>query len=254
MSRWRAASIHLCISAVLAGIASALLLGIWYPPPYFSANGGKVLLTLLVGVDVCIGPLMTLVVFRSGKRGLKLDLAIIGLMQAVALAYGFHVILASRPVFMVAAVDRFELVAANELDPQDLAAATKPEWRKLSWAGPVLVATRRPQSTEEHNDLLFSGVAGKDVEKIPRFYVDYAAEAARLRDRAQPLQRLRAMHPAAAKVIDAQVARHGGDEAGIVWLPIVARDADLCMLMDAVTGWPLGPVLLDPWQPDPGAG
>jgi len=248
MTRWKAALIHLAISVLVAAVASALLLGVWYPPPYFTAAGAQRLLLLVVGVDVMLGPLLTLIVFRSGKPGLKFDLAAIAVVQALALAYGFHVMLQSRPVFMVAAVDRFVLVAANQLDPADLAAASQPQWRRLSWSGPVLVATQRPDDATERSDLLFSALEGKDIEKFPRYYVEYETAAPDLLQRAQPLSRLRQMHPSQQGKLDACIGRLGMLDEDVVWLPIVARDADLSMLMERTSGKPLGAIALDPWQ------
>src|SRR3982751_1527004 len=107
MSRWKAAAIHLSISAAIAVIACALFFVVWYPGTYFHAAGADELVILLVGVDLAIGPLLTLIVFRSGKRGLRFDLTSIAIAQAVALMYGAHVVLQSRPIFLVAALDRF---------------------------------------------------------------------------------------------------------------------------------------------------
>ncbi len=57
--------------------------------------------------------MVTLIVFNPGKRLalLRLDLAVIGTIQAAALAYGVSVIAEARPVYMVFTVDRFDLVA-----------------------------------------------------------------------------------------------------------------------------------------------
>src|SRR4029078_12975478 len=110
MSRWKAAGIHLSISLLIGLIVGALLFGVWYPPPYFHAAGADQLVLLLVSVDIVLGPLLTLVVFKSGKWGLKFDLTLIAVMQTIALVYGLSVVLRSRPVFLVAAVDRFVLV------------------------------------------------------------------------------------------------------------------------------------------------
>lgn len=247
MTRWKAASIHLGISTLIAAIASILLIGVWYPPPYFHAAGGEVLLMLVVGVDVTLGPLMTLIVFKHGKRGLKLDLAIIGGVQAIALIYGFHVMLQSRPVFMVAAVDRFVLVDANQLSPKDVAKASRPQWRHLSWTGPVLVAAQLPSDPKQSNQLLFSALGGKDVAQLPRYYVDYATAADALVKRAQPLSRLRQMHPSHADQINQWLRQHDIQADNVVWVPIVTRGHDLCMLMNKATGKPLGPFALDPW-------
>lgn len=250
MTRWKAALIHLGISALIAGTALALLLGVWYPPPWFRAEGGLGLLKLLVGVDVVLGPLLTLAVFKSGKPGLKFDLAVIGIAQAVALGYGMHVMLQARPVFLVAAKDRFVLEAANDLDPKDVAAASRPEWRHFSWTGPVLVGTKQPTDVKESNELVFSALAGKDIDKMPRYYVDYASAVPDLLKRADPVSKLRQMHPTRGAEIDAWLAQHERHDESVSWLPVVTRNTDLAMMLDNKTGEPLGTIALDPWQAD----
>ena len=151
MSRWKAASIHLSISVAIGLIVGALLFGVWYPPPFFHAAGADQLVLLLVSVDIVLGPLLTLVVFKSGKRGLKFDLTLIAVVQSVALVYGLSIVLRSRPVFLVAAVDRFSLVSAVDIDDADLAQGTKPEFRSLSWTGPRTVGAQLPpQGGEPH--------------------------------------------------------------------------------------------------------
>lgn len=247
MTRYKAALIHFSLSLLVAAIATGLLLGLWYPPPYFQAGGADRLLLLVVGVDVILGPLLTLIVFDTRKPELKRDLVIIVAVQLVALVYGFHVMLQSRPAFLVAAVDRFIVVSANQLEPDDLAQAREPRWRKLSWSGPVLVATERPDSGSERSDLLFSALAGKDIEQLPRHYVDYAHETPNLLRRAQPLSRLRELNPDKPHDLDAWLKRHRRQEGSVVWLPIVARMNDITMLMDRKTGEPLGAIALDPW-------
>lgn len=247
MSRWKASLIHFSLSLLVAAVAVGLLLGMWYPPPYFQAGGADRLLLLVVGVDVILGPLLTLVVFDTRKPELKRDLSMIVAVQLLALGYGFHVMLQSRPAFLVAAVDRFIVVSANQLEPEDLAQAREPQWRKLSWSGPVLVAAERPDSSNERSDLLFSALAGKDIEQLPRHYVDYTHETPNLLRRAQPLSRLRELNPDKPHDLDAWLKRQQRPEDSIVWLPIVARMSDITMLMDKETGEPLGAIALRPW-------
>ena len=81
-SRWRASGLHLAISAAVAAGSLALILGLWFPGPLFEAAGGLGLLYLLVGVDVVLGPLLTMIVFKPGKPGLKLDVAVIGTLRS----------------------------------------------------------------------------------------------------------------------------------------------------------------------------
>ncbi|MBL0165374.1 MAG: hypothetical protein IPP82_17470 [Xanthomonadales bacterium] len=68
MSRWKAASIHLSISVFVGLLVLALLFLVWYPQPYFNAAGGQALIIFLLGVDIVLGPLLTLVLFKSGKK------------------------------------------------------------------------------------------------------------------------------------------------------------------------------------------
>ena len=248
MSRWKAALIHLCISVAIGVTALCLLLFLWYPPPYFEASGGEKLVLLLVGVDLALGPLLTWVVFKSGKKGLKLDLAIIALVQMMALVYGMSVVLRTRPVFVVAAIDRFIIVSADQLEPKDLKAGTQPSFRLRSWTGPRLVAVARPQDRHESSELLWSGLGGKDIELFPKYYVPYAEKAKELLARAQPLDRLRPDDAQSATRVAAWLHAHALKPDQVAWVPLVARrGSDMTMLLDRATGMPLGALAVDPW-------
>jgi hypothetical protein len=249
MSRWKAAGIHLSISVAIGLVVGVLLFGVWYPPPYFHAVGADVLVLLLVGVDVVLGPLLTLVVFKAGKRGLKLDLAIIAVVQSIALVYGLSVVLESRPVFLVAATDRFVLVSAQDLDPADLAKATRPEFRTLSWTGPRTVGAKGPEAGEAANDLLFSGLSGKDIERFPEYYVEYADVAHDLLKNARPLADIRqhASSDEAASLDDA-VRRSKVAPDAIVGVPLQTRREFLLILLDGSSGRPIRAVDVDPWK------
>ena len=247
MSRWKAASIHLLISAVVGLISATLIFGVWYPPPYSSAMGAGELVVLLLGVNIVLGPLLTLVVFKSGKKYLRLDLAIIALAQACALVYGISVVVGARPVFIVGQIDRFVVVAANNLDPADLAKGSQPEFRSLPWTGPRLVGAQLPTDPKEAADLMYSSIAGKDIEKYPKYYVDYNRVSEALIKRAKPLNELYKKHPEAAKAVDAWLRKHQRDSAGVVWLPMIARRSDMTMLLDPATRQPLDALPIDSW-------
>lgn len=248
MSRRKAAGIHLGISAMVAALVSGLLLGVWYPPPYFHADGAGRLLALVVGVDVSIGPLLTLLVFKAGKRGLKLDLAVIAILQAAALAYGFHVLVGSRPVFLVATVDRFVVVSASNISAADLAKAPRGRWRQLSWSGPVLVGAQLPTDPKLRNALMFSTLqGGKDIQDMPRYYVPYPCVAEQMLKRARSLAALRTMHPRALGVIARWLHSRHLTDSQVVWLPLQARKWDMVMMMDAKSGEPIAPLPLNPW-------
>ncbi len=176
MTRVKASFIHLLICCVIALALGAVMRLLWYPSIYFQALGGAGLVILLVGVDVVIGPLLTLVVFKPGKKSLKFDLAVIALLQISALIYGAHVVYVARPVFLVFSVDRFEIVTASDIDEGELAKAKFPEFASLPLTGPRIVAAEMPKDPKEREALLFSSLeTGRDLPHLPKYYVPYSA-------------------------------------------------------------------------------
>ncbi len=246
MSRWKAAAIHLSVSILIGLAAAAIIFGVWYPPPFSRAAGGEKLILVLLGVDLVIGPLLTLIVYRHGKKGMRFDLAVIAILQLGALLYGLSVVSQARPAFIVGAIDRFVIVSADALDDRDLADAKQPEYRHRSWTGPYLVNALRPEHASDRSDLLFSALDGKDIEKFPKYYADYASHAQPLLDRARTLDTLRD-RPGAAPLIDRWLADHGTPAADVAWLPLVGRGGDYTVLLDRKNGHILDVLALEPW-------
>lgn len=93
--------IHLAISVTVFSTAFFLSVYLWYPDFYYSANGVWQAVKMVVLVDVVLGPVLTLVLYKPGKPGLKFDLTMIALFQIAALAWGVYVLVSQRPVLTV---------------------------------------------------------------------------------------------------------------------------------------------------------
>ena len=238
-SRWQAAGTHFLICVAIATVVVGVMLGLWYPGPLFEAAGGSGLLYILVGVDVTLGPLLTLIVFKSGKRGMKFDLTMIGLVQIAALIYGGYVVSLARPAYMVFVKDRFELATVAELDPAELAAAKYPEFRSPGWTGPLLVATDMPTDPKEREKLIDAALAGLDLQHFPRYYVPYAERTKEVMARAVTIARLRAAEPLTARAVDAYLASSGTKEADLRVLMLRTRFAWIAVLLDPKTAQPV---------------
>ena len=247
MSRWKAAGIHVCISALVGLSAAALIFGIWYPRPYSHAAGADTLVLLLLGVDVVVGPLLTLIVYRAGKRGLRFDLAVIAIAQTCAFLYGMSVVVRARPAFIVANVDRFTLVAANGIDPADYAKAKRLEFASAPWTGPRIIGALPPTDVGERNRLVLAGPGSKDIDVLPQYYTDYPAVAEGLLGRARTLDELERAHPEATAPIDEWLKVHRRMRDEVVCVPIKARRSSLTMLLDKRTGVALSALAVDPW-------
>ena len=88
MNRWKAFGIHLAISLVVFLALLGIIILLWYPGILFSIDGGWEGLKIVMGVDVVLGPLLTLVVFKVGKPGLKFDLTCIAVAQIACMVTG----------------------------------------------------------------------------------------------------------------------------------------------------------------------
>jgi hypothetical protein len=239
-SRWQAAGLHLLICACFAATVLTVMLAVWYPRPLFEAEGGLGLVFILVGVDVCIGPLITFVIFKAGKPGLRFDLCTIAVLQLSALAYGVSMVAGVRPAYIVFVHDQFETVGAMELAERDLAEASRSEFRKVPIAGPVVVALRPPADPQERSDLMFRALGGgKDLRHFPKYYVPYSEYIKEVLARGQTPAQLRKHDPPTAKVVDAWLAEAKVPESAVLYLPLKASRGFIAALIDAKTGEPV---------------
>lgn len=248
MSRWKAAGFHLLISFCAATLAACVIYLVWYPPPYFRVAGGSSLMILIMSVDVVLGPVLTFAIFKSGKKGLRFDLTVIGILQLAAFSYGMSVIARARPVFVVGEVDRFVVVAANSIDKADLAAGKSPQFRSESWTGPRLVGAVPPAHNDKaFTDVAASALAGKDIDKMPKYYVPYSQVSATLLAHSQPLDATMKKSAQAADSVAAFLKKHGGQAADYRTLPLDGRTDAFTMIISASSGEPETALDINPW-------
>lgn len=227
----------------MASTVLVFMLSVWYFGPLFEAAGGSRLIFILAAVDVTLGPLITLIIFKAGKPGLKFDLAVIAALQLAALAYGMHAVYLARPVYLVFAKDRFELVSAGDLDPEDLKKA-RPGFEQLPLGRPKYIAAVAPADPEARQKLLWSSLQGKDLQAHPQYYVPYEQEVPNALKRAHRLDLLLRRD---ADTVQQHLRSSCCSEQAVRFLPLRAKMADGAVLLDAKTGAPLDIVLVDPW-------
>ena len=238
--------IHLTISASIVGIVIALIFFYWYPSPYFEANGAWTVLRILVMVDLILGPLLTLVLFKRGKKGLVMDMSIVAAIQIAALVYGVYVIYGERPYFLAFAVDRFEVIGKAEIDINKI---KYPELKNKPAKGPILVYADFPEDREERNKFVFETVMeGKpDLERRPEYYHPYLSNKEKVIQIAKPLSELVKNESSEQKKIVKFLQKHKGSEDNYLYLPLVGRNNDLALVIDKMSGLPVDGIAIDPW-------
>lgn len=235
-SRFRAAGIHLLISLTVAGVAAGLVFGLWYPYPYREISGGRELFFIVMAVDVILGPLLTLSVFNRNKpaRELRRDLAVIGVLQMAALAYGLWTVSVARPVHLVFEMDRFRVVHAIEIDPAELMQAS-PEMRELPWSGATPVSLRPFRSSKEKIDLTMAAVGGLSLSARPALWQSYEQARPDILRASKPLSDLKARFPRHVPAIDAALKASSAPNTPVQfvgYLPMASRDKFWTVLLD----------------------
>jgi hypothetical protein len=238
--RWRAAAVHLLASLLVAAACAGLVFGLWYPVPYAILSGGVSLFLLVTGVDLILGPLLTLVAFDSRKTRAHLvrDLATIAALQIAALGYGLHTVYVARPVVLAAENLLFRVVAANEIATEELA-GVKDDFKHLSITGPRLLGVRPAANGKEKMEAITKALEGLDGGARPSFWEDYEQSKPRVIKQLKAVDQLQLASPAIQAKLNEVLEGLKKQPANIGYLDVKARVDGWIMLVDRSTGQPL---------------
>lgn len=248
-SRLLAAAIHFAISIAVAALAALLVFALWYPYPYRDVSGGRELFFLVVSVDMVIGPLITFAVFNRAKPAaeLRLDLAIVGMLQLAALGYGLWTVHLARPVHLVFEYDRFRVVHQVDI-PVELQGKAPPGIELVPFGRPTVLALRPLTDEKEKFELTVQALQGVQLAARPDLWRPYSSERPAVLKAAHPAATLLARFPQRAIEIEAAVRRTGRPLDQVAYLPMLARKAVAwCVLLDATNADILGYLPLDPY-------
>lgn len=245
--KFRAFGIHFATTLFVAALAAALIFFVWYPPPYATMVGGLKLFVLITGIDLALGPLLSLVVYdrRKSRRALVFDYTVIAILQIGALGYGVYSVSQNRPVSVAFVKDRLEVIAAGEIAGQDWREAEGTLYSSPSWRGPVLVGTY--VSRKDWNDALDGGLAGRDIGVRPKFYVPYERQTDEVRRKLEPLAKLERRQKDAAPLIADALRELERPAEDFGWVPVRHTHGFWTALIDRETGYPVKYLPIDPY-------
>lgn len=168
-NRFQAFAVHLAISIFIFIAFLCVMFIWWYPSPYFEAEGGWDVLSILIVVDIVLGPSLTFIIFKIGKASLKFDLSVIACIQLAALFYGGQIIYEQRPVFLIFAQGRAYLASTNDVD---MSHVDESFLKQLGSKGPIPVYAKMPENEQEQlniiKDMFTAGMP--DLEFRPEYY------------------------------------------------------------------------------------
>ncbi len=222
---------HALLSLTLAAVCGGAVL-VLYPESHFILSGGRDLLLILLGVDVVLGPLLTLFIVSPGKpqREAVRDVGMLVLMQLAALLYGLHTAYAGRPIAVVFEVDRFKVVAANEVFGDELAQAPD-GYRVLPVAHVWWLGARPAASNDEALKSIDMAMQGYDIGQRPSFWQPYDLSKRQAARVARPVETLIHTRPAVQASVDGILSKRALPVASASFLPLDGRKGTWSVLL-----------------------
>ncbi|MGI9291548.1 MAG: TfpX/TfpZ family type IV pilin accessory protein [Gammaproteobacteria bacterium] len=243
LTRKKAFLAHFCLSALVVLTVLTVILSLWYPGPFFQIVGAFDAIKILIGVDLVLGPLLTLILFKPGKWGLKFDMGMVATIQLAALVYGVHTLYIERPYYAVFMADRFEILAERDVDKSKI---SNDAFLDKPWNGPIFVVAEMPADQKERSkiteEIFFEG--GRDVHRRPELWQPYAEAVADVARNAKPLQDLLQKRPD----LESEIKDFLEKQESYIYIPVMGRKDILTMVLDAESLKPIDVIHADPWD------
>lgn len=235
--RFQAFGLHLVGSATaLSSILGALYLG-WYHWPGWYLSDVLRVIAVMVGVDVVLGPLLTLIVANSKKsrRVLTRDIGIIVTVQLIALIYGTTALWGGRPLYYAFSIDCLQVVQASDIDAESLKAARQrkmalaPHWYSL----PRWIWAPLPEDSEESAKIVASALqGGADVIGMPQYYKPWDQGLPDLRSQLKSVDDIRYFSLKEKKVLKERLQASGLAADTPDAIPLTGRGRPLLAVLD----------------------
>ncbi len=241
----RAWLVHLGLSFAVLLPIFLLIYFWWFPGPFFRVQDTAHIIAVLIGVDLVLGPILTFIVYRPNKKGLKFDLTVIACVQLAALVYGVYAIHSERPAYVVFAVDRYVPLAAKDVDFERAGMSGFGEDRP---GEPVYAFAEMPmgEAFQAFQDsVLFRGQP--DLERRPEFWLPLATGREAILARARPLSELVDQRPGAKQAVTRASRRLDLTPETALFVPMPGKREDYAAIIDPESARVIGAVAVDPW-------
>ncbi|MEG2299423.1 MAG: TfpX/TfpZ family type IV pilin accessory protein [Acinetobacter sp.] len=234
---------HLLISLFIAVFIVIWVFFIWYPTPLAKAIGVTHIFLMMLAIDVIIGPILGLLVYKQGKKTLKFDLSCIIIIQLIALFYGVFNIAQARPVWIVLNDDQFELIQSNSIITEGLQNANL-QFKTPSLLKPKYAAAELAEDPNIRNsnnfDFILSGIS---IAQRPERYVEISQAKSKIQQRGIGLKELNEVNN--KEDVANVLAKYPEANA---YLPLKASTIDMTVLINKNTGEIVKIVDLRPWH------
>ena len=231
---------HLLASGIVLTVLLGTLYVGWYQwPGWYSTDVGQVTF-VLTGVDLVVGPLLTLIIASPLKprRVLARDVAVIAIVQLCSLLYGATQLWNGRPLYYAFSEDVLQIVQAYDIGSEQRALARQqkaplaPHW----YSFPRWIWAPLPQNAEDRDKIVAAAISGgDDVTSMPTHYQPWSAGLPTLRTQLKKIDEVKYFSVAEKNSLEQRVTAAGiaTDQANS--LAFTGRGRPLLAVFDPAT-------------------
>lgn len=227
---------HLVGSVIVACILLAVIFLIWYPTPLAQAVGINHIIFMLIIIDITIGPVLSFLIYKEGKKSLVFDLSVILILQISALFYGVYNIAQGRPAWIVYYKNSYELIRHADVIIESNLKKSSP------WFGPKYVGIKLSSDPKKFSQELSLELSGFSLAQYPERYIPIENVKDDMKKYALPVQKL-------SKYNDPSMVSHilSHNPKAQYFFPMKASFEDITVLVDD-TYQVIKIVNLRPWE------
>lgn len=245
LDKLKASIIHLLLSILFVGLVIGSILFFFFPLLFINVTDFKEVATIIISVDLILGPLLTFVIFQRKKKTLKFDLSVIAAIQLSALIYGGYALYQVHPVFVTFNIDRFTLISARDAEPEK---AIYNEYKISKLATAKLAYAKMPDDVEKRNEIsLTAALGGGDLEQRVEYYEPYENNIDQVLAKSLDSKLILAEEQANKKVRRFLIA-HKAEIDNYAFLPLNSATKDAVIVLDKKSAKPVATIDIDPWQ------
>jgi len=234
--RIKAFLIHLGISLLILIVLLYVVVFIWYPPPFFAIDGGWQGVRLITGVDIVLGPLLTLAVYntRKGMRKLRFDLLIIAIIQISSLAVGCWIVAGQRTAMVTFANNRFVSMSPSQVTDSGV---TEQVLASLQDQRPPMAYVALPDDPAERTRMVMENLGGEPLFKRGDLFEPLTLEnRLRIVEQGYDLSSVAESSDELSNIVGDFSRKAGVTSERVVALPLYCRYGVLSLVLDRENG------------------
>lgn len=238
--RLKAFGLHLLASSCALSLILGTLYFGWYRWPGWHLTEVAHVVLVMVGVDVVLGPLLTLIIARPAKprRELKRDIGMIVAVQLGMLIYGSVSLWSGRPLYYAFSESVLQLVQAYDInaDEWDLGRRTNPDLAPHWYSLPRWIWAPLPKDSAEREKIVGSAIAGgDDVIAMPRYFKRWDEGLPELRTKLKKVDAVGYFFGPDKKILKERMRAAGFDPDGATTMVLTGRGRPLLAVFDPTT-------------------